>query len=69
MPGSYGMHPVLNIEHLEKYQESPSKFGNRPQLKTNRVGFDALPEYEVDKIVAERTRKGRNGRRIPIYHL
>ena len=22
MPGSYGMHPVLNIEHLEKYQES-----------------------------------------------
>ena len=69
MPASYGMHPVLNIEHLEKYQESPSQFGDRPQLKTNRPDFDALPEYEVDKIVAERTRKGRNGRRIPIYRL
>ena len=61
MPGSYGMHPVLNIEHLERYQESPSEFGNQPQLKTNRLSFDALPEYEVDKIVAEHTRKGRNG--------
>ena len=49
MPGSYGMHPVINIEHLEKYQESPSKFGDCPQLKTNRLSFDALPEYEVDK--------------------
>lgn len=27
MPASYWMHPVLNIEHLEKYQESPSEFG------------------------------------------
>lgn len=35
----------------------------------NRPNFDALPEYEVDKIVAERTRKGRNRRRIPIYHM
>ena len=69
MPASYGMHPVLNIEHLEKYQESPSEFGDRPQLKTNRSDFDALPEFEVDKIVAERTRKGKNGRRIPIYRL
>ena len=69
MPGSYSIHPVLNIEHLEKYKESPSEFGERPQLKTNRLDFDALPEYEVDRIVAERTRKGRNGRKIPIYHL
>lgn len=69
MPASYGMHPVLNIEHLEKYQESPGEFGERPQLKTGRLSFDALPEYEVDRIVAERMRKGRNGRKIPIYHL
>lgn len=69
MPASYGMHPVLNIEHLEKYQESPDEFGERPQLQTSRLNFDELPEYEVDKIVAERTRKGRNGRKIPIYRL
>lgn len=69
MPASYGMHPVLNIEHLEKYQESPSEFGERPKLTPNRLSFDELPEYEVDQIVAERTRKGRNGRKIPIYHV
>ena len=28
MPKSYGIHPVLNIAHLEKYQPSPAKFGN-----------------------------------------
>ena len=27
MPTSYGIHPVLNIAHLEKYQTSPSEFG------------------------------------------
>lgn len=63
------MHPVLNIQHLEKYQESPSEFGERPRLQTKRLDFDVLPEYEVDKIVAERMQKGRNGRRIPVYRL
>ena len=69
MPASYGMHPVLNIEHLEKYQESPKEFGERPHARISRPSFDVLPEYEVDRIVAERTRKGRNGRKIPIYRL
>ena len=63
------MHPVLNIEHLERYQESPKEFGERPRLESNRLNFDPLPEYEVDQIVAERTRKGRNGRKIPIYRV
>ena len=26
MPASYGIHPVLNITHLEKYQTSPPEF-------------------------------------------
>ena len=30
MPKSYGIHPMLNIAHLEKYQPSPAKFSNRP---------------------------------------
>ena len=51
MPASYGMHPVLNIEHLEKYQESPEEFGERPHARINRPSFDVLPEYEVDRIV------------------
>ena len=69
MPASYGMHPVLNIEHLEKYQELLDEFGEQPQLQTSQLNFDALPEYEVDKIMAEHTRKGRNSRKIPIYRL
>ena len=60
MPGSYGMHPVLNIHHLEKYQESPEEFRDRPRLEMKRPNFDALPEYKVDKIVAEHVKKGRN---------
>ena len=28
MPEYYGIHPVLNIAHLEKYQPSPAKFSN-----------------------------------------
>jgi len=26
MPASYGMHPVLNIAHLEQYTQSPQEF-------------------------------------------
>jgi hypothetical protein len=67
MPASYGIHPVLNIAHLEKYQSSPPEFGDRPQKSLNREDFDELPEYEVDKIIAERRKKGRNGRRVLQY--
>jgi hypothetical protein len=30
MPASYGIHPVLNIAHLEAYSQSPKEFGERP---------------------------------------
>jgi len=53
MPALYGIHPVLNISHLEKYQTSPTEFGVQPQKSLNHEDFDKLPEYEVDKIVAE----------------
>ena len=53
MPASYGIHPVLNIAHLEKYCVSPSEFGVQPQKSLNREDFDNLPEYEVERIVAE----------------
>ena len=53
MPASYGIHPGLNIAHLERYQALPPKFGDRPQKSLNQEDFDELPEYEVDKILAE----------------
>ena len=31
MPALYGIHPVLNITHLEKYQSSPPEFSSQPQ--------------------------------------
>lgn len=34
-----------------------------------RLSFDALPEYEVARIVAKHMQKGRNRCKIPIYHL
>ena len=53
LPASYGIHPVLDIAHLEKYQASPTEFSIQPQKSLNREDFDELPEYEVEKIVAE----------------
>ena len=67
MPESYGIHPVLNIAHLERYQPSPSEFGNRPTKSLNRADFDELPEYEVEMIIADRRKKGRKGRYVTEY--
>ena len=54
MPASCGIHPVLNIVHLERYHvPPPPKFSVRPQKSLNQEDFDNLPEYEVEKIVAE----------------
>ena len=33
----------------------------------NQGDFDELPEYEVDKIIASRQKKGRNGRQVLQY--
>ena len=66
MLASYRIHPVLNIVHLERYCASPplpplnSVFD--PQKSLNRENFDNLPEYEVERIVAERRKKGQNRR-------
>ena len=67
MPTSYGMHPVLNIAHLETYNASPEEFGKRPAKSLNRADFEELPEVDVDRIVSERKKKGRNGRQITEY--
>ena len=58
MPAFYGIHPVLNIMHLEKYNASPLEFSTLPQKSLNREDFNTLPEYEVEKIVAECWKKG-----------
>jgi hypothetical protein len=52
MPESYGIHLMLNIAHLKKYQPSPAEFGNRPTKSLNRADFDELLEYEVEMMIA-----------------
>ena len=63
LPASYGIHPVLNIAHLEEYKSSPSSLGERPTKRLNRQDFNELPEFEVEAIIGERLRKTRAGRR------
>jgi hypothetical protein len=46
MPGSYGIHPILNIAHLEKYQSSHPEFGECPTKSLNQEDFNKMPEYE-----------------------
>ena len=67
LPASYGIHPVLNIAHLEQYNKSPHEFGDRPTKSLNRDDFETLPEYEVERIVAEKSKKGPRGRRIQLF--
>ena len=62
MPASYGIHPILNIAHLEKYTVSDPFFGSRPSKSLQRADFETLPEFEVEAIIAERWRKSKKGR-------
>ena len=63
MPASYRIHPVLNMAHLELYRSSDPDLGERPVKNLNRADFTEIPEYEVEKILKDRWRKARNGRR------
>ena len=56
LPAFYGMHPILNITHLEKYEVSPPEFGNRPRKRLHRTDFETEPEYDVEDIVGKRWR-------------
>ena len=67
MLASYGIHPIINIAHLEKYQPSLAEFGNCPTKNLNREDFKALPEYKVDKIITEHRKRSKNGRKIIQY--
>jgi hypothetical protein len=52
-PVSYGIHPIINIAHLEKHQPSHAEFSNCPTKNINHEYFEALPEYEVNKVITE----------------
>ncbi|QRW27785.1 Retrovirus-related Pol polyprotein from transposon [Rhizoctonia solani] len=60
LPASYRIHPIINIAHLESYKASPPEFGSRPTQNIPREDFQQMPEYEVERIVEERTIKKGN---------
>jgi len=61
---SYGIHPILNIAHLEEYKLSPSSLGDRPSKQLNRQDFNKLPEFEAEAIIGEWLRKTKKGRHV-----
>lgn len=67
MPASYGMHPVVNITHLEPYLESLDEFGVRPRKNLTREDFDQLPEFEVERIIDEKFSQTRKGKRQRLF--
>jgi hypothetical protein len=58
LPDTYPMHNVVNIQHLTKYHRSPDK--TRPFLVNPRDNLASSEEYEVERIVDERKRKGKS---------
>ena len=59
MPKSYGIHLMLNIVHLKKYQPSHAKFSNWSTKSLNCANFNQLLEYQVEMIIADWRKKGR----------
>ena len=59
LPSSYGINPVINIAHLERYGTSPPEYGARSKKKPQRLDFEDLPEFDVEAIVGQDRRKVR----------
>jgi hypothetical protein len=64
LPASYGIHPVLNLVHLEPYTPSDPSFRSRPIKHLDRTDFSELPEFEVERILAERWCKAWNQQHV-----
>ena len=57
LPDSYKGHNVFNLQHLSKYHRSLEE--GRPRLTNPQDALPSTEEYEVDKIVSERKKKGK----------
>lgn len=60
MSNKYPGSPVVNVEHLKAYTESPEEFGNRTKLPETRTKRPEEPEYDVERIVGHRYDKKKN---------
>lgn len=63
MPDSYPMHPVFNLAHLKKYEQSTSEFGERTVLPPTRDYLDLHDHVEVEAILGHRLAARKNSNR------
>lgn len=59
MGDNYPGFPVFNISHLKKYKESDSDLGARSKYNDLHIRKEATPEYDVEKLVGHRRRRGK----------
>ena len=51
LPAHIKIHPVVNVEYLKKYHESPAEFAGRVEPRPEPVlNADLEPEYELQEI-------------------
>lgn len=62
LPDTYPMHNVVNLQHLTKYNRSHDL--ERPHLANPRDLIKSSEEYEVEKIVEEKRKKGKTFYRV-----
>jgi hypothetical protein len=63
LPDNYPMHPVVNLEHLKKYNQSSAEFGERVVLPPTRDLLNASEEYEVEAILGHQLSGRKDGNR------
>lgn len=54
MDDSYPGEPIFNIQHLKKYEFSPSEFGTHPRKDLSRAWKTASEEYDLEEIVGHK---------------
>ena len=51
------IHPVVNVQYLKAYRESPAKFSGRVEPPPPPVMIDGEEYFEVEEILSHRSRK------------
>lgn len=57
LPATVKIHPVVNIQYLKRYNESPVEFAARTEPPPPPVIIDGEEEYEVEEVRAHRNRR------------
>jgi len=59
LPHHMKIHPVFHVSALEPYKSSPAQFKARVPARPEPVLVDNAPEFEVEEILAQKTKAGK----------